>query len=211
MIKLIKNLKSWVELRRINQDLLIENASLTKELDDMKMRLRRAGSLPYEYFEDENIATVYAESKPYGLYNIMTDEGYNKAVNDSQELIVKTLARSLIDSNLVQIIVKSGKDHLDPFMMGNTTVAAKLKVIPWEQTVRKIQLFPKVEEEYGKNKNADHYGSEARSCGAGVFAPETETGETQKEKEGKFAGNIFFKDGSSASVYEMGPTTTSNG
>ena len=146
MIKLFKSLKSWAELRRINQDLLIENASLTKKLDDMTMRLRRAGSLPYEYFEDENIVTVYAESKPYGLYNIMTDEGYTKAVNDSQELVVKTLARGLIDSNLVQIIVKSSKEHFDPLMLGNTTVAAKLKVIPWEQTVRKIQLFPKVEE-----------------------------------------------------------------
>lgn len=179
MIKLFKSLKSWAELRRINQDLLIENASLTKKLDNMTMRLRRAGSLPYEYFEDENIVTVYAESKPFGLYNIMTDEGYNKAVNDSQELIVKTLARSLIDSNLVQIIVKSSKDHFDPFMMGNTTVAAKLKVIPWEQTVRKIQLFPKVEEEYGKHKDADNNGSETSSGYACVFTGEIETSQTE--------------------------------
>lgn len=168
MIKLFKSLKSWKELRRINQDLLIENASLTRKLDDMTKRLRRAGSLPYEYFEDENVTTVCAESKPFGLYAIVNDDEYEKVIEKTKVVVVKNLAQSLIDMNLVQIIVKNAHD--DPFSIGHTTVAAKLQVIPWEQMVRKIQLFPKVEEQE-KEKGKDNDLVYHPYTGAGVFAP----------------------------------------
>ena len=149
MIKLFKNLKTWAGLRRLYHDLMLENGELQKENAEMKKRLRRAGLMPYEYFENRVVRVVTADGIPYGTFAVMDDGCTEGDIEDAKGKIAIILAKRLIDSGLCQFIVHNKTDHLscmdDP--LSDATVGIKLFVIPWEQMTRRIVLFPAVEGE----------------------------------------------------------------
>lgn len=179
MIKLFRNLKSWAGLRRINQELLIENSELQGEIEEMKKRLRRAGMMPYEYFENRNVHIVTAEGIPYGNFAMMDNGCTDEDIEKAKEKVAVILAKGIIDSGLCQFIVRNNSDHLSI-----STVGIKLFVVPWEQMTRKIVLFPAIEEETdGKHQDEDNIRSKAGSGYTCVFTGEIETGKEEDPGE----------------------------
>ena len=161
----------------------IENVGLKGEIEYLKKRLRRAGSLPYYYHESEKVATVEAEAHTYGNYAVMDDNVADDMIEMAKGKIMNKIIKGLIDLNLVQFIVKTVDDYNAPPFQQKCTVGAKLRVIPWEQMVRSIRLFPEEEKNDGKNKDENHNGSKVGSGYTCAFTGQIETGETEEKAE----------------------------
>ena len=150
---MFRKIKSWLELRKINQTLLLENGQLQSNVAEMKKRLRRAGMMPYEYFQNMNVRVVTAESIPYGNFAVLDDGCTEEDIEKAKEKIAVILAKGLIDSGLCQFIVHNDANPLNPLSrmddpLSDATVGIKLYVIPWEQMTRRIVLFPETEVHY---------------------------------------------------------------
>lgn len=102
-----------------------------KEFSD---RLFRLGSCDYEQAE---ITCVDVKPQPWGQYMVLNP--YAEPITDDQLREIKyrlteSIVKGLIDKGLVQFIVKGGDIPFEP-----QTIGAKLFVVPWEETVIKIQ------------------------------------------------------------------------
>ena len=175
-------IRKYRELKNKAETLELENGALRRDNKSLRDRLRRAGSLPYEYFESDKIKTIEAEAKTYGEFAVLdsnADHPTEDEIEKAKSQVVYSLVRCLMKDELIQFIVKDRDFYNGPLYFDKCTVAAKLNVIPWEQMTRKIVLFPKVEEEYGKHKDADDHGSETSSGYACVFTGEIEASQTE--------------------------------
>ena len=130
--------RGWSQRRiRALEDQLKEKES---EIQRLKKRLRRLGSGEYEYLDIQPMKVVDVEIDPvaYGNY-VLLSPNCGPVFGENVEKIVKTIAQALLDNELVQIIVRSSEEGPDPLSQF-ISVAAKIRVIPWEQTVQSVKV-----------------------------------------------------------------------
>ena len=142
-------IRKYRELKNKAETLELENGSLRRDIKSLRDRLRRAGSLPYEYFENADIKTVEAEAKVFGDFAVLdsnADHPTENEIEKAKSQVVYELVRTLMNDELIQFIVKNRDFNSGPLYFDKCTVAAKLNVIPWEKMTKKIVLFPQAEE-----------------------------------------------------------------
>ena len=152
-------IRKYREMKNKAETLELENGSLRRDIKSLRDRLRRAGSLPYEYFENADIKTVEAEAKVFGDFAVLDANADHPTENEIEKVksqVVYEIVRSLMDDELIQFIVKDRDFTNSPLYFDKCTVGAKLNVIPWEQMTKKIVLFP--EKETKKEKKKAQYG-----------------------------------------------------
>lgn len=140
---------------RLIRELMIQReARMTAETqaEYYKDRFQRMGS-NVETVDPEPGCPVKVEKwevrpRAWGTFLIMNpSEHPDLAIKFAKESLVREIARSLIENDLVQFIVHEFEDDDDPLNDGRGTVGAKLYIVPWEQMPfsRRIQIAMKAE------------------------------------------------------------------
>lgn len=111
-----------------------------KKRIEIQNRFRQIGSDP-ELVELHGIPCIEKEIElqPWGEY-ILTDDFRKDAIVAAEERLAGSIAKELMEANIIRFIVKGPDEYCVPFDRYGT-VAAKLYCIPWEQVVtRKLKI-----------------------------------------------------------------------
>ena len=122
MKRLIRNLQKQLAQEEQKADNAICEANRVKQ------RLMMAGIKAGEIKTIVPSVTGMVRAKAWGQYMPVSDFAL---IESAKEELVQALAKSLIEENIVQFIVKVGADKDDP--LAPDTVGAKLYCVPWEE------------------------------------------------------------------------------
>ena len=115
------------ELKKL---LTCERAEHELEIDRLQHRLRQIGTHDVEPIADNLPCTkVEVPLEPWGKWAYVQDD--ERIIEEFKGILVRDLAKALIDNNVVQFIVKTGAERDTPFEY--PTVGVKLYCIPWEK------------------------------------------------------------------------------
>ena len=122
--------KRTQELKRL---LTSERAQNKLDMDLLKQRFRSIGIRDVEPISDGlPCETVEIPLEPWGKYAYVQDD--ERIIEEYKGILVRDLAKAMIDDNIVQFIVKTGAERDTP--LGLPTVGVKLYCVPWEKVNR---------------------------------------------------------------------------
>ena len=107
---------------------------------EIQNRFRELGSDPeLEGVQGVPCIEKEVEWQQWGQY-ILTDDFRREVIEAAEERLVESIAKGLIEENIIRFIVREPEAHSSPFDRC-VTVAAKLYCIPWEKvTTRKLKI-----------------------------------------------------------------------
>lgn len=122
--------KRTKELKRL---LTSERAQNKLDMDLLKERFRSIGIHDVEPIsEGLPCETVEIPLEPWGQYAYVQDD--ERIIEEFKGMLVRDLAKAMIDNNIVQFIVKTGAERDTPLDI--PTVGVKLYCVPWEKVNR---------------------------------------------------------------------------
>ena len=117
-------------IKELKKALVNEKAVHQVEIDRLQHRFRQIGTHDVEPIADDLPMTkVEIPLEPWGKWAYVQDD--ERIIEEFKGILVRDLAKALIDNNVVQFIVKTGAERDTPFDF--PTVGVKLYCIPWEK------------------------------------------------------------------------------
>lgn len=144
---LIKEIKRLVfENSMLNVRLEQEKERSEKEISKLGYKLDLLGSsLNTPVVNGKHLCTVTVETQIYGTYEILPDEMPVDQFEKLKQSLAVSMVNDLMKNHLIQFIHKPKGSSADPLMPG--TIAAKIFVVPWDQTVPKTQTMTLIQED----------------------------------------------------------------
>ena len=110
-----------------------ERAANKLDMDLLKQRFRSIGIHDVEPISDGlPCETVEIPLEPWGEYAYVQDD--ERIIEEFKGMLVRDLAKAMIDDDIVQFIVKTGAERDTP--LDYPTVGVKLYCVPWEKVNR---------------------------------------------------------------------------
>ena len=113
-----------------------------QRIEEQHRIIRALGSKDgYEFLDTPGLLKIETKTirpKQYGNYVMLSGEELtNQVIDECKDELVRGIAKGLMEENVVQFIVKDEED-IGPFSQFHT-VAAKLNVIPWYETIMNLK------------------------------------------------------------------------
>ena len=131
------------KIQDIEKRIEILDQEYSDQVKRLIRRLRRAGMLGmYDYLDTEQVKTAEIEIEPipYGTYVVLSGGTATKDQEEqAKKIVAEKIAAGLMQQEMIQFICKDNCADFDPLSQ-YSTVAAKIRVVPWEQMTRSIRV-----------------------------------------------------------------------